>query len=301
MKNISYSTILFSAFSPDVLLTPIKNKIKPITSSLKKLIKDKNQNKKRILMKSNSLYLSNTNKYNIFKNHLYNKYIIDKNKSSNYSIEDINYFKPKVLKSFYSPKAIKRRKKFSLKKEFSKDFIFIKPQRIKSTSPLFKKIKQKSQKFYIEPYKKYLNDKNKLEQNRKAKEIEMNYIIESKKQQRQKIENNIRNMYQGLDFSRQKKREFFLAKYLKSKQYKKRKARISTDEEENFIKQIDYQFLMKKLNFEINEKKYMFLENNDFVPRVKYSSFNEKLRNFLWNLRENPNISPLINYISKNK
>ena len=56
---------------------------------------------------------------------------------------------------------------------------------------------------------------------------------------------------------------------------------------------------MKRLNFEINEKKYLFLDNNEFVPRVRYSSFNEKYRTFMWNLRDNPNFNALINYISK--
>ena len=53
------------------------------------------------------------------------------------------------------------------------------------------------------------------------------------------------------------------------------------------------------LNYEINEKKYMFLENtNKFIPTVKYNAFKERFRIFNWHLKNNPNYSTLINYIS---
>ena len=239
------------------------------------------------------------NKYNILQKRIYNPYnpyIINNNDT----FENMNNIKPKVLDSFYSPKSVKRKKKFKNKFKFTKDFIKIKKQRALTPNPSFKKILYKAQKYYVEPYKKYLSEKTKIELNRKAKEREMNYIIESKRQQQIQLENNIRNKFQGLDFSRQKKREFFLAKYLKSKQYGKKKEKSKNSEDDNDIfKQSNYQYLMKRLNFEINEKKYLFLDNNEFVPRVRYSSFNEKYRTFMWNLRDNPNFNALINYISK--
>lgn len=49
----------------------------------------------------------------------------------------------------------------------------------------------------------------------------------------------------------------------------------------------------------MNEKKYIFLDNNDLVPRIHYSSFNRKIRNFFKNLRENPNYNYLNNHIPK--
>ena len=293
MKNVSYSTILFSAFSPTVLLTPVKNSINPINSSVKKIIKDKKQNNKKLFMSSSNINISNINKYNIAqKKFFYNK--------RSDSAADINTsYKPKILHSFYNVKPLKKEIKLNNKRKFTKDFIIFRPQRIKSCNTSLKKI-YKSQRCYVEPYKKYLFEKNKIEKNKRAKEIEMNYIIESKKQQQLKLENDIRNKYQGLDFSRQKKREFFLEKYLKSKEYTKKEEKKKNDDD-NLYRQLDTKYLLKKLNFEMNEKKYLFHENNEIMPRVRYSSFSIKLKDFLWNLKENPNYNILINYISKNK
>ena len=91
-----------------------------------------------------------------------------------------------------------------------------------------------------------------------------------------------------------------MAKYLKSKQYKKKEKKVKNNEEEkNIFKQLDYQHLKERLNFEINERKYMFLDNNEFVPRARYANFNERFKSFLRNLKESPNLNELINYISK--
>ena len=43
----------------------------------------------------------------------------------------------------------------------------------------------------------------------------------------------------------------------------------------------------------------MFLDNDELVPKAKYSNFNQKFKSFLCNLRDNPNLNILINYISK--
>ena len=299
MKKISYSSLLFSAFSQDALLSPVRNKIKPITPSVKKIIQNQNQNNRKFFMSSSSLNISNINKYNNIIQKKFNNTFFNKNNFS-YSDEILNNSKPKILYGFYSGKSLKRKKAILNKKKFTKDFIFIKPQRIKSANASFKKIKYNIQKGNVEPYKKYLIEKNKIELNKKAKEREIKYFIEAKKQQELKMENNIRLKYQGLDFSRQKKREFFLAKYLKSKQYKKKEKKVKNNEEEkNIFKQLDYQHLKERLNFEINERKYMFLDNNEFVPRARYANFNERFKSFLRNLKESPNLNELINYISK--
>ena len=42
----------------------------------------------------------------------------------------------------------------------------------------------------------------------------------------------------------------------------------------------------------------MFLENNKFIPTVRYNDFKERFKIFNLNLKENPNYSTLINYIS---
>jgi hypothetical protein len=295
MKNVSYSTILFSAFSQDILLSPVRNRIKPITNSMKNLIKSKNQSNKKMFMSSSSLNLSNNNKNNIFPKKFNNRFLINKNKNS----ESQNKSKQKILYSFYDGKPQKRKKKNKIEQKFTKDFIIMKRQKYNSANPSFRRINYKMQKYNMEPYKKYLIDKNKIEMNRKAKEREMKYILESKKNQRIKMENDIRDKYQGIDFSRQKRREFFLAKYLKSKQYTKKEEKNKNDEDENFYKQFECQHLKERLNFEVNERKYMFLDNDELVPKAKYSNFNQKFKSFLCNLRDNPNLNILINYISK--
>ena len=152
MKNVSYSTILFSAFSPTVLLTPVKNSINPINSSVKKIIKDKKQNNKKLFMSSSNINISNINKYNIAqKKFFYNK--------RSDSAADINTsYKPKILRSFYNVKPLKKEIKLNNKRKFTKDFIIFRPQRIKSCNTSLKKI-YKSQRCYMEPYKKYLFEK----------------------------------------------------------------------------------------------------------------------------------------------
>lgn len=295
MKNVSYSTILFSAFSQDILLSPVRNRIKPITYSVKKLIKSKNQSNKKMFMSSSCLNLSNNNKNNIFLKKFNNTFLINKNKNS----ESQNNSKRKILYSFYDGKPQKKKKKTKIEQNFTKDFIIMKRQQYNSANPSYRRISYKMQKYNMEPYKKYLIDKNKIEMNRKVKEREMKYIMESKKNQRIKMENDIRDKYQGIDFSRQKRREFFLAKYLKSKQYTKKEEKNKNDEDENFYKQFECQHLKERLNFEVNERKYMFLDNDELVPKAKYSNFNQKFKSFLCDLRDNPNLNVLINYISK--
>ena len=292
MKNVCYSHILFSAFSQDILLSPVRNRIKPITYSVKKIIKNKNQNNKKLFINSSSL---NNDKYNIFHKKFNNTFLINKNNNS----ESQNNSKQKILYSFYSGKPKKKKKKLKIGQKFTKDFIIMKKQGYNSANPLYRKINYKIQKYNIEPYKKYLIDKNKIEMNRKAKEREMKYIMESKNNQKLKMENNLRQNYQGLDFSRQKKREFFLAEYLKSKQYAKKVKNHKKDEDENFYRQFECQHLRERLNFEVNERKYLFLDNDEFVPKAKYSSFNQKFKSFLRNLKNNPHLNILVNYISK--
>ena len=289
MKNVSFSTILFSALSPDAFVSPIKNEINPKSSSVKKIIKNKTN--KRLFINSSDLNISNINKFDIIKKKFYNRYIIDdKNNNILKSTQKTKDTKPLLLNSFFTPKLLQKRKKI----KFTKDFIFIKPKRNESASPLFTKIKLKSGKSQLEPYKRYLIDKKKLEINIRAKEIEMNYIDESKRLKKLKMENDIKNKYQGLDFSKQKNRKFYLDDYLNSKKYTQSKNK-------NNDNKFEFKNLLKRLNFEIKEKRYIFLENNEFIPIARYSSFNQRLKNFYRNLNENPSLKNLINYISKNK
>ena len=177
-----------------------------------------------------------------------------------------------------------------------KDFIVIKSSPlIKNKNLFYKLINDKNIKSSEEPYKKYLYDKMKIENAKKMKEIENKYIMESKRQKRLKYENDIRNKYQGLDFSKQRKRELFMEKYIRSKKYEK-----IEDTKRNETNEFDIIFFTKQFEFEVNEKKYPFLDskNKGFVPSNKYNAFKERFKIFNWNLKENPDYSNLINYIS---
>ena len=182
-----------------------------------------------------------------------------------------------------------------INKNLMKDFIIIEPK----NSKYFQKLRNKGFKSIEEPYKKYLSEKTKIELAKKLKEIENKYIIESKLQKQLKFENDIRTKFQGFDFSKQRKRESFIDKIIKSKIFEKKEEKKKTDNISEFNNKFDIKFFLDKINFEINEKKYMFLENtNKFLPIVKYNAFKERFRIFNWNLKENPNYSTLINYIS---
>ena len=128
------------------------------------------------------------------------------------------------------------------------------------------------------------------------KELENKYIMESKKQKQLKFENDIRTKFQGIDFFKQRKRESFIEKIIKSKIYKKKEEKKIVDDD--LLDKLDTKFFLQMLNYEINEKKYMFLENNRIIPIVKYKAFKERFRIFNWHLKNNPNYSTLINYIS---
>ena len=304
MKDVNYSTILFSIFSSDVLLSPVRNSLNPITPLAKETLKDKVQNDKKITGESS---LSNRNllhRQTIIKRKISQIYNINNKITKSNSMEKI-IIKPKVLTSFYSCKPPKYRKlnniniKPSLNRESFRNISVKKPQRNKSCKIINFGIENK--KIYLSAYKEYLSEKNKIESDKKAKEIEMNYVIESRKQQQMKLEKDIRTKFQGYDFSKQKERGFFLSEYLKSKQYTKEEVKKKKSEDGNIFKEFDYKNFLKKLNFEINEKKYLFLENNDFVPNVQYSNFNMNIRNFIKNLRRNPNFNFLNNQISKHQ
>ena len=287
MKNVNYSTIYFSAFSPNILLTPVQNRISPLNSSVKKIIKEKNLNNKRIYKRASFSDITNINTLNKIQKKIDKIYKDKKQISDSAGNIDINH-KQKKLKSFYTIKPIKKEERKKKENLFGKDFIII----AKTTyHPLMKKCK--SQKFSAEPYKKYLYEKNVIEKNKKAKEIEMNYIIEAKRQKKIKMETDIRNKYQGLDFSKQKKREC-LKEYSQSKNYAKNEKNKNNDEN------LYSKYLMKKLQFEMYEKKYLFLENNGMIPRVRYTYFDEKLNNFMGKLKKNPICNARIRYLSKN-
>ena len=307
MKNVDFSNVLFSVFSPETILYPVKNSINPITLSMKDIIKKNDKNKIELIRSKSAL---NLNRNNLIPKKLYKKYIKDISykkgtnslniKYEENNINNFDYLRKIILYPSNESKTNKNKNNSNnnppLDYSLMKDFIIIKPKNAKNNN-YYKIINNKEIKTVDEPYKKYLREKNKMEKAKKMKEIENKYILESKRQKQLKFENDIRTKFQGLDFSKQRKRESFIASVLKSKIYKKKEEKKKLDKSE--FDKFDIKFFLQMLNYEINEKKYMFLENtNKFIPTVKYNAFKERFRIFNWHLKNNPNYSTLINYIS---
>ena len=301
MKNVDFSNILFSMFSPEIIIYPVKNSINPLTSSMKNIIKKKNKEKINIIRSKSAIHSNNGN---IIPKRLYKKYIKDisvKNGNKKLSIKydensnkNFDYLRKTNLYKYETKTMKNNNPLFSLNNNLMKDFIIIKPKNSKNN--YYKKISNKEIKIIEEPYKKYLSEKNKIEFAKRMKELENKYIMESKKQKQLKFENDIRTKFQGIDFFKQRKRESFVEKIMKSKIYKKKEEKKIVDDD--LLDKLDTKFFLQMLNYEINEKKYMFLENNRIIPIVKYKAFKERFRIFNWHLKENPNYSELINYIS---
>ena len=310
MKNVDFSNILFSIFSPKVILYPVKNSINPITSSVKDIINAKSDNDFKSIRSKSFLNLD-INKNNLIPEELINKFRKDSKIEKFSTLKDIKkeynnklnlkYIQKRKLLSKKDIKTKKKNKNNSTNNLFynsnlMQDFIIIKPKSSKANN-YYKIYRKRELKSAVEPYKKYLSEKNKIEYSKKMKEIENKYIIESKRQKQLKFENDIRTKFQGIDFSRQGKRESFVEKLLKSKVYAKKEEIKNLDDNE--LNEIDIKYILKMIDFEVNKKKHIFLDNgNKFIPTVKYNDFEERYGIFNWNLRENPNYSILINYIS---
>ena len=310
MKNVDFSNILFSIFSPKVILYPVKNSINPITSSVKDIINAKSDNNLKSIRSKSFLNLD-INKSTLIPGELINKFRKDSKIEKFSTLKDIK----KEYNNKLNLKNIQKRKLLSKKdirtkrknknnstnnlfynSNLMQDFIIIKPKSSKANN-YYKIYRKKELKSAVEPYKKYLYEKNKIEHAKKMKELENKYIIESKRQKQLKFENDIRTKFQGIDFSRQGKRESFVEKLLKSKVYAKKEEIKKLDDNE--LNEIDIKYILNMIDFEVNKKKHIFLDNgNKFIPTVKYNDFEERYGIFNWNLRENPNYSILINYIS---
>ena len=262
MKNVDFSNIIFSIFSPKSVLYPVKNSINPISSSVKDLLNKQNE-KKTKLFRSKSYLNLDVNKNNLIPENLFNKFIKDssiKNFSNYIDIQNdynnkINfcYIKKKKILS-KKDKAKKLNKNNSANNIFSnsklmKDFIIIKPKSSQVTNNYYKAYRKREINSAVEPYKKYLYEKNKIEYAKKMKELENKYIIESKRQKQLKFENDIRTKFQGLDFSRQGKRESFVEKLLKSKVYAKKEEIKKLDDNE--LNEIDIKYILEYLLYYI--------------------------------------------------
>ena len=297
MKNADFSNILFSIFSPKTLLYSVKNPLNPITVSLKDILKNKEKEKEKSKIPRAKSALNILGIKNVVPKKLYNKYIIDNNNSRN----------PSKLKSIknkansYLTNDIKKTKNKSfsqnthrINKYFTNNYIITKPKNSQRNNlyNINKTIKTNE-----EPYKKYLSEKRKIEFIKKIKELENKYILESKRKKKLKFDYNIRTKFQGIDFSKQIKRVSFIEKITQTKMCDKKEEINELDND--IIDKYETKLFLEMLNYEIKEKKYMFIENtNKFIPAAKYNAFKERFRIFNLNLKENPSYSELINYIS---
>jgi hypothetical protein len=277
----------------------VRSLLNPLTPSAKETLKDKVQIDKKIIDGPSSSNRNLLNGQAIIKRKISQTYNININKIKKSNSMEKIIINPKILSSFYSYKPLKFKKlnNNKIKTNNFRNSSVKNPQRNKSCKNINYGMKNK--KLYLTAYKEYLSEKNKIEFDKKAKEIEMNYVNESRKQQQMKLENDIRKNFQGYDFSKQKERGFFLSEYIKSKQYTKEEVKKKKGGQGTIFKEFDFQNFIKKLNFEVNEKKYLFLDNKDFIPRIHYSNFNARIRKFFKSLRENPNYNYLNNHIPK--
>lgn len=83
MKDVNYSTILFSIFSHDVLLSPVRSLLNPLTPSAKETLKDKVQIDKKIIDGSSSSNRNLLNGQAIIKRKISQTYNININKIKN--------------------------------------------------------------------------------------------------------------------------------------------------------------------------------------------------------------------------
>jgi len=280
MKNVDFSNVLLSIFSPEILLYPVKNIINPLTKNKNKLARSKSA------LNSRNNIIQKNMKEEYIKNKLVTNFINMKKEE-----EKNNFIFERKINLYPRNEA-----KNNNNKNLMREFIIIKPKSSNNKN-YYKIVQNKSLKNNDEPYKRYLSEKYKIEYIKKMKELENKYILESKRQKKLKFENDIRTKFQGYDFSKQRKKETIFEKLIKSKISEKKDINQKT-ENNDIVNQFNTNFFLKMLNFEINEKKYMFLENKKLIPNVKYNDFKERFGIFTWNLKENPNFSTLINYIS---
>ena len=278
MKNINYSTILFSIFSPDIILSRKANPIKPLMNSFYKTIniqesqKQEKSSTKKLMNKKKFIKIPIQERMSIL-----NK--MERVKSSCNRIPKIyqlsNGVKPIIIeKSGKNRKYAKR----------------IRTKRLSANKNPF------SQRITIEPYKQYLINKSKLEYNRNRRENKIKYIEEYQRKKKLEMQDFIRNKFNGLDFSKQKPRESFIENYIRSKQYNQRSNSWLKFDSDDIFGQIGGDHLVRKVDFETKQKKYIFLGNKTIIPFIKYKNFNEKYNGFKSDLKENPSLRNLIGY-----
>ena len=256
-NNFNFSVIYFSAFTPKILESRVKNNFIN-NKNLKNTLNNLNTN--NICVKRFKVLSSRTLKPHLCKTTC--------NTPKNYiSNKNVSAFRDCITLQSNDNINIKKGKKKSRNKHG-----------IGRTGAL-------------EPYKQYIIEKRELEENRKRREIEKKYIIESKKQQELKLMNDIKTKYEGYDFSRQEAKVGFLDKYIESKNYSKEKIKDFFGRTQINTRKNNFQYLNMYILEDIksNKKKNIFDEDFDLKSSTKYYAFRLKAVSFIKSLRHNPN------------
>ena len=279
MRNANYSVFLFSTLTPNVIITSVKNKTTnkkyndfPL-NSFDPLYDDNNNIKKKTI--EYRLNISRTGIDRI-------KNLRNVSRSSTLTTKNKNTFSYKNFR-------IKNSNRVEDQKSYN-DLIVIPKQRLKSSKSTKNNLLYKTSTIHVEPYKQYLLEKNEIESIKNAKETEMKYYLESKRQQQLKRLHEIKTKYQGYDFSRQKTRESFVEILMRTKSYKKplKKSHIrmkKIDNENAILRNPPEEVGIPKI---YNERKYLFSGNGELQPTVKYAVYNDQLQTFYKSLRDNP-------------
>ena len=277
MKNANYSIFLFSTLTPKVIVSSVKNKT---------------TNKKY-----NNLPLGSfDNFYSTSKKKNFDYRTLNASRTGINRIKDMaNISRSATLttknKTISAYNNFLKKSKNRLEDKISyKNFVIIPNQRLKSSKSLKSNLLYKATTIHVEPYKQYLIEKNEIESVKNAKETEMKYYLESKRQQQLKRLHEIKTKYQGYDFSRQKSRESFLEILMKSKNYKKttRKSHIKIKKNDNDNALLNNPAEEVGIHKLYNERKYLFSGNCELQPQVKYALYNDQLQTFYSSLADNP-------------
>ena len=295
-KRANYSTILFSGINKDIIITEVKNSVKKQDPQLVKryyidnktftpnIIRKISFEKDRLAKnKSNlnvPLYLlsqpSYTNRNNLYKNSQNEK-----------KTTKLNEFKiPKLKKKTIEKKNVTKKRCESHIMRYMGDVLTDE---------------------YIPPYKQYLKEHHDIDNTKKIQELEQKFVKESEKIQEAKLLNYIKSKLQAYDFGKQKSREFFLKKYLDSKNYNKKcksyrknvlfkKIDNISKKNDDFDKIFDNKgdsrkYLKEQMNYD-----RLLSTKTDFVYTSgnitgHYPKFKLKLRKFMDELEKSPELN----------
>ena len=261
MSHNNFSVIYFSIFTPDIFQEKVKNKF--IINKTHNQQDNKSFNMKTSVNESKI----NLRKKSVPNDKLYHCKTVS-NSYNTYPTKNANILFRDSITSSVPP--IENKRKISKKK--------------------YSIIQGK-----LEPYKQYILEKREIEKVREKREIEKKYKMESIMQQDNKLLNEMKAKYEGLDFSKNQSKTGFLEKIIESKNYSKEKLKDFSRPVINYSKN-KYDFVVMELfeDIKANRRKNIFEEDFDIKTSTKYNNFRSKAISFIKYLRHNPNYNYFI-------